>query len=124
MDKFIIDLVINYNWFELPYFNSQEELNEYMGEEVPIRFNNSDDKIYDYINQWEKNHKFSVIYDKVDSYDLEDMYVIREVVFTIDEKYYRLYYKESYENANRLYAAPYEVYPVEKTVTKYYAKER
>lgn len=70
------------------------------------------------------DHKFSVIYDEVDSYDLEDMYVIREVVFTIDEKYYRLYYEESYENANRLYSPPYEVYPVEKTVTEYYAKER
>lgn len=118
MSPLVIDLVVNGNWFELPCFNSPEELEEYLGEETSIDFDN-EDEIFDFIDKWEKDHKFSTIYNKVDRYDLEAMYAIREVVFTVDEKYYRLYYKESYAYANELYLEPYEVTPVEKTIIEY-----
>lgn len=121
MNTFVIDLIVNGDWFELPCFNSQEELEKYLGEKASIDFNN-EDEIFDFIDQWKKDHKFSIIYDKIDSYDLEDMYAIREVVYTLDEKYYRLYYKESYEWADELYQDPYEVTPVEKTIIEYVKK--
>lgn len=121
MNAFVIDLVVNGDWLELPCFNSQEELEEYLGEKTSIDFDN-EDEIFDFIDKWEKEHKFSTIYNKVDRYDLEKMYAIRDVVFTLDGRYYKLYYRESYCDTNKLEQGPYEVYPVEKTITEYFAK--
>lgn len=121
MNKLTIDLVITNEWYEFPDFNSQEELNGYVGEEVPVKFNDKDG-IQNFVSKWEKDHKFSIIRNTIDYYNLEAMYVIREVIFTIDEKYYRLFYKESCAYENSLYKEPIEVVPVEETIIKYVEK--
>lgn len=122
MSPLVIDLVIKGDLIELPCFHSQGDLEEYLGEKTSANFDD-EDEIFDFIDLWEKEHKFSVISDNIAGYDLEDMYAIRSAVFTLDNKYYRLFYRESYCNANQLEQGPYEVYPVEKTIIEYIIKK-
>lgn len=121
MNNLVTDLVVFGDWYEPLEFNSQEELEEYFGEPVSVNFED-EDKIYYYIENWKKDHKFSIIDYHTDSYDLYSMEAIIDVVFTLDEKFYRLSYKEFYEWKNELYEGPYEVIPKEETITTYIRK--
>lgn len=120
ISKLAIDLVINGDLFELPYFNSQEDLEEYLGEKTSINYNN-EDEILNFIYKWEKDHKLAIIKEEIASYDLEKMYVAKISIFTLDEKYYRLGYRELFSYGSILASEPHEVYPIEETikVTKY-----
>lgn len=120
ISKLAIDLVINGDLFELPYFNSQEDLEEYLGEKTSINYNN-EDEILNFIYKWEKDHKLAIIKEEIASYDLEKMYVAKISIFTLDGKYYRLCYRELFSYGSVLAGEPREVYPIEETikVTKY-----
>lgn len=101
MNKFIFDLIVEGEFYELPEFDSQKEWEDYLGEKCPVEFDSDD--LYEFVNKWLDNHKLSVVSSELYYYDLEKGYVIQEVVWQ----------------------EPYEVYPVEETVTitKYHAKE-
>lgn len=122
MTKLVIDLILLGDFFYLPEFKSQEELEEYAREKVSANFDCEDD-IYCWIDQWKIDHKFSIISDTISSYDLEDMTAEKVVVFTLEDKYYKTYYKESYMWENELTVEPFEVVPVEKTIIEYLRKE-
>lgn len=125
MNKFIFDLIVEGEFYELPEFDSQKELEDYLGEKCPVEFDSYSDDLYEFVNKWLDNHKLSVVSSELYDYDLEKGYVIQEVVYTMDGRYYRMFYTDSINYDSEVWQEPYEVYPVEETVTitKYYAKE-
>lgn len=126
MNKFIFDLVTQDGFYDFPEFNSQKEFEEYIGEEVPIKFDCEEAILWEFEEEWKNSHNFAVMEDELDECDLEKSSAIRRAVYTINNKYYELYYVESPYNDFMLWQEPYEVYPVEETITitRYYAKER
>lgn len=125
MNKFIFDLIVEGEFYELPEFDSQKELEDYLGEKCPVEFDSYSDDLYEFVNKWLDNHKLSVVSSELYDYDLEKGYVIQEVVYTMDGRYYRMFYTDSINYDSEVWQEPYEVYPVEETITitKYYAKE-
>lgn len=123
MNKFIFDLIVEGEFYELPEFDSQKELEDYLGEKCQVEFDSDD--LYEFVNKWLDNHKLSVVSSELYYYDLEKGYVIQEVVYTMDGRYYRMFYTDDINYNPEVWQEPYEVYPVEETVTitKYHAKE-
>lgn len=125
MNKFIFDLIVEGEFYELPEFDSQKELEDYLGEKCPVEFDGYSDDLYEFVDKWLDKHKLSVVSSELYDYDLEKGYVIQEVVYTMDGKYYRMLYTDDINYDSEVWQEPYEVYPVEETVTitKYYSKE-
>lgn len=117
MNKFIFDLVTKDGFYDFPEFNSQKEFEEYIGEEVPIKFDDEETILWRFEEEWKDAHKFAVMSDELYDYDLEKSYTIQEAVYTIDGKYYNLLYIRSPYDEDELWQEPYEVIPVEETVT-------
>lgn len=115
MEKFIFDLVVQGDFYYTPDFKSQEELDDYLGCKCSIKYDDYD-AIQNHIKYWKNLHKFSIMEDIVDEYDLEKGCTINAVVYTIDGQYYRLYYVNSLYSEEELWSGPYKVIPVEKTV--------
>lgn len=55
----------------------------------------------------------NVLYD----YDLDMSYAIKTSVYTLDDKYYRVYYLTSPYDPPELREGPCEVKPIEETIT-------
>lgn len=117
MNKFIFDLVTQDGFYDFPEFDSQEEFEEYIGEKVPVEFNDEETTIWKFEEEWKDSHNFAVVSNKVDEYDLEKSSVIRRAIYTINNKYYELYYVENPYSDPELWQEPTEVVPIEKTVT-------
>lgn len=125
MNKFIFDLIIQGGWYEIPEFNSQEEFEEYIGEKVPVKFDELEQDINNFVEEWKSNHNFSVLENNLEYYDLEKGYVERVVIYTLDNKFYKIYYYAGPDLGYELRSGPYEVIPVKETVeiTKYVIKQ-
>lgn len=120
MNNIIFDLVTRGGFYPFPKSKYEEKLEQYKDYiEVDI---NSIEELNNYIETWVAKHKFDIISDTIVNYDLEYGYAEREVIYTLDGKYYKLYYFDccyEYELAE----GPLEVYPVEKIITEYVEKE-
>lgn len=117
MNKFIFDLVTKDGFYDFPEFDSQEEFEEYVGEKVPVKFNDEETAIWRFEEEWKDSHNFAVVSNEVDEYDLEKSSVIRRAIYTINNKYYELFYIENFYCGPLLWQEPTEVVPIEKTIT-------
>lgn len=117
MNKFVFDLVTQDGFYDFPEFNSQKEFEEYIGEEVPIKFDCEETILWEFEEKWKDAHKFAVLSDELYEYDLEKGYTIQEAIYTIDGKYYDLLYIRNLYDDSEVWQEPYEVYPIEETVT-------
>lgn len=121
MNNLIFDLVIEDGFWEIPDCSFRDTL-EYYRDSIDKEINTTEE-LNNYIKKWIEDHKFANLDNSLYDYDLEKGYAIREAVYTIDDKYYRiLYYTDPY-NGCELEEGPVEVYPVTTTITKYIEKE-
>lgn len=122
--KFLTDLITDNIYPGHPSFKSKEELIDYFGEDIGIDYKDTS-KIKDYIFDWEEKHNFTFKERNLIDYDLEASYVVYEVVYSLDNKYYKTaYYYSPYDSSDLLYE-PYEVEPVEiPTIIIHYVKHK
>lgn len=110
--KFLTDLITDNIYPGHPSFKSKEELIDYFGEDIGVSYSD-DSKIKDYIENWIEKHNFNFKDHNLIDYDLEASYVVLEVIYSLDSKYYKTaYYYSPYDSSNLQYE-PYEVEPVE-----------
>lgn len=121
MSNLIFDLVIEDGFWGISDCSFRDTL-EYYKDSIDKEIN-TNEELNNYIKKWIENHKFANLDNSLYDYDLEKGYAIREAVYTIDNKYYRIrYYTDPYDGCE-LVEGPVEVYPVTTTITKYIEKK-
>lgn len=120
MIDFIFDYIVHFDYYELPEFDSQEEMNKYFGEEVPIKYDSDYDTLEDYIDKWKKKHNFNLEENNINYYDFE--YASLTAVYSFDNKFYAFDYLDYRQNRYEIDCEPYEVEQITETVNKYVKK--
>lgn len=125
MIGFIFDYIVHFDYYELPEFDSQEEMNKYFGEEVPIKCDSDYDALQEYVNKWIKKHNFNVEENDINYYDLEYEYASLTAVYSFDNKFYSFDYFD-YGYKYEIDCEPYEVEQITETVevNRYVEKRR
>lgn len=95
---------------------TQEELNDYMGMEVPFTIedvNSNWDKVQKYLDELDKELDFEVISTEITDVDLEHSWIEYEVVFKLRGNYYKTTYRNGIFLGPRDYGlhTVYQVYP-------------
>lgn len=110
MTDFLFDMVTTDSYPYLENFKNQEELNTYFGFEFPIKFENlSQESLNTFIDNWTTENGFYLMENNIADYDLDKGYVIREAVYKLNNKYYRMEYMENWCDPNEVTTEPYEV---------------
>ena len=126
MIDFIFDYIVHFDYYELPEFYSQEEMNKYFGEEVPIKYDSDFDILQEYVDKWIKKHNFNVEENDINYYNFEHEYVSLTAVYSFDNKFYSFdYFDYGYERYE-IDCEPYEVEQITETVevNRYVEKRR
>lgn len=103
---------------------TQEELNNYMGREVPFTIediNSNWDKVQKYLNKLDKELDFDIISTDITDVDLEHSWIEYDVVFKLQGNYYKTTYKNGIFLDPKDYGlnTVYQVYPEQESRTVY-----
>lgn len=110
MTDFLLDMITTDSYPYLESFKNQEELNTYFGSEFPIKFEDLDqESLNAFVDNWTTDNDFFLIENNIADYDLDKGYIIREAVYKLNDKYYRMEYMESWCEPNEVTTEPYEV---------------
>lgn len=118
MNKFIFDVITHDCYYDISGFNSQEELENYIGEKVPVKYN-AHKELDSYLDDWLVAHDFGILESNISDYNLDEGWATISAVYCLDNKCYLLYYKELAGGNFEILKEPREVYPIEKTVVVY-----
>lgn len=118
---FIFDLVTEEGFYGISDYSFKSKLEKYK-DIINVKINNAEE-LTNYLEKWIKEHHFSNIENTVSDYDLEERYVIKRAIYTVDNKYYKILYCYSdYYNRYELKEGPIEVIPIEEKVINYVEK--
>lgn len=125
MIDFIFDYIVHFDCYELPEFDSQEEMNKYFREEVPIKYDSDYDTLQEYVNKWIKKHNFNVEENNINYYTFEHDYASLTAVYSFDNKFYSFDYTDYGYERYEIDFEPYEVERITETVeVNRYVKKR
>lgn len=124
MNKFIFDLIIDPDSYPLVEKYNQEELNNYFGGKSPLTVEEiyKDFSIFcKYVDDYIKDHNFKIISEKIIDDDLYESWRKVEVIYTLDDSYYKLHYIYSPFLVPKYNIAkdPVKVIPEEKVVIEF-----
>lgn len=122
MIDFIFDYIVHFDYYELPEFDSQEEMNKYFGEEVPIKYDSDYYTLEDYIDKWIKKYNFNLEENNINYYDFEYGYASLTAIYSFNNKFYSFDYTDYGYNRYVMDFEPYEVEQITETVNKYVKK--